>query len=215
MAEERIFVTSGGIEVPFRPVSEASMKRISKQVETEFREKGEPVDPLTYQVGKDVYEHDQGSIDDPETDQTTRDAWNAHKDAIARMELEQRRRTHRARLIKGVQLEVPDDWAENERLLGAHVPDDAIDLKIAYYEDIFITVDDWKGILKSIVGASLEGAGEDALQTVELLFQRKMGELQGAIAARASSEMEGGGSELVTPSPVPDRPNDEGVGDLE
>lgn len=213
--EQDVFITSAGVHIPICAVSEATMKRAEIQVLAEARGRGEPVDALTYQVGQDEFEHDEDSIKDPKTTDAEREQWTEHKACLAVLNLEVRRRVYRIRLYKGILLNPDKAWLAEQAILGVYVPEDAVELKIAFLEDILITVDDWSGIMMAIARCALDGAGEEALSATEAMFQRAMGKLQRSVAERASAALQRQEGDVVTPPKAPDSDGDVQVGDPE
>lgn len=213
--ESDVFISSTGVELPVGGVSEATMARIELQVKKEFRDRGEQVDPPTYQVGADTFEHNADTIADPKTTQEEKDAWEAYLACQGPMGMEIRRRQYRTRLYKGVKRDPPQEWIEEQTMLGAFVPESPVDRKIAWLEDILVTVDDWAGVVMKITRCALEGAGEEALSATETMFQRAMGQLRRATAQRASAALQSADGDMVPSSAIPDSLDDVQVGDQE
>lgn len=212
-ADRRSFVTSSGEVLEYRGVSEATMQRIRNQVRADYKARGEVVDPPTYAVGQDRFEHDAESIADPKTTAEEREQWDRYQATRDQLERDQRRAEYRARLYRGIVTQVPDAWLADMAALGLAIPADPVDLKLMWLEDVLISVEDWAGINKAIAGVALEGAGDDAIQAVEDMFQRAMGDLGRSIAERTGAAAQGRGPVMVSSSAARDPDDHERVGD--
>jgi len=74
---EHFFTTTAGIEIPIQPISLLDLQLAQDAIEAEFREKGEPIEPPTYEVdvlgGEKEYH--------PYTEQSIVDASDEEKEA--------------------------------------------------------------------------------------------------------------------------------------
>lgn len=222
-----LLITTAGREVGLQPVSHVLLQQIPHVVEREFRERGELVSPPEYEVdvaggGKETHTLNETTIEYPlelalkETDgdeeaakklaeertEENRVVWQAHKEAVARMEEETAERNVAFMLEDGLawEGEVPDTWIAKQTRRGFILPDDEDELRLFYVlRALLITPADQVGAMTKIMALSAEGVDNDLIRGAEDFFRAQ---LEGTVSAEEPAETEGAG--LVEGEPAMD-----------
>lgn len=189
-------VTVDGLEVALRPVSQTQIQRINATVETQWRKRGEPVDPPTYTIttatgATETHAHDADSL----TTDEERAAWEAYQTARAEMEAEQRLRVTKFLLLNGiVGCEPTEEWAEEQAYWGLEVPADPRERRLEYIQaEVLKTAQDTMDVIQEIMRLSMAGAPKEAVAAVEAYFRHQV---EGAATAGGSAEPTDGAVEL-------------------
>ncbi len=162
--EKELYTTEDGVELTLVPVRPVLIQAASLQVEDEFRDRDEPIDPPVYRF-KDVsgeFMTAAHSVDEAtgrntlETEdkrETARnwDAWNRHQDALVRMAQATEERRIKVMYMLGIECVIPDEGWENQlRVAGIDVPDDPLERKFTYLWFIACSMYD-KSILRQVM----------------------------------------------------------------
>jgi alkanesulfonate monooxygenase SsuD/methylene tetrahydromethanopterin reductase-like flavin-dependent oxidoreductase (luciferase family) len=191
-------VTVDGLEVALRPVSQTQIQRINATVETQWRKRGEPIDPPTYTITTatgetETHAHDADSVATG-TDEE-RAAWEAYQTARAEMEAEQRLRTTKFLLLNGIVGHEPtEEWAEEQAYWGLEVPEDPRERRLAYLQaEVLKTPQDTIDAMGEIMRLSMAGAPQEVRDSVEAYFRRAV---EGEAPAGGGAQSSGGQLEL-------------------
>lgn len=191
MDNNKLYFTSvDGRRWPIRPVSIVWQKRVAQQVEDEFRERGEPIDDMYYEMllkegggAKVKFKHDEKSVEQRASKEPgLLDAWNAHQDAKKRLVAEQNNRVGKMWVEDGLKPCVRDifdtekaEWLTACEHWGIDVPsgdDEQFDEWIA--TSIFKTVADSVRFATAMMSVNSSGSvdEEEIDQVVELFRNR-------------------------------------------
>ena len=197
------FATEAGDEFDLVAVREVTVQLAAARVEREFRERGEPIDPPTYQVtnslggevitlpleGPTPEQRDEagnvlrpatpGSLDvrdDPEATALRHALWNRYQMARFRMYQAQVAARYEALIFLGFRVEVPtdDDWLEDQLMLGFDMPKDGKERKLRYIGHICNERDMTRAISMLQLLQSGIGASEEKIAEYEALFRRSL-----------------------------------------
>lgn len=178
------FTTTEGIAVKIKPVSQVLINLVGARVEREWRERGEPIDPPTYETQtvagtKEVLVWTAEMVES--MDAETRQAWDKHQSALQGMKAETRMEQGRVWLLQGVLLpegigpEHDPAWAQMVKFLKLDVPEDATERMLLYYDTaLFKTPADVMGVTRAIMTLSADGVSQEELDSIEDLFRRAM-----------------------------------------
>lgn len=182
---KRSFVNSRGDVIHILPVQYDRIVRIERGVERRFRERGEAIDPPTYEAElpggeKEVIAWDEVAIEKDGTPED-KEVWAIYQATLARMKAEQVSLTTRYVLLKGIDSEdPPQEWIDESQYLGLDLPEDPRDLKLDYIvsEKLPTAQDVSTAIGKSITLGLLGVVDEEGLEAMEATFQRAMENIQ-------------------------------------
>lgn len=172
-SKKHAFITTDGTELELRPISVAILNRISQDIETKYRERGEPLDPPTYTIetaggGEEIHIHTEETTDTPEE----KAALAAHQDAQERLSAEQNDKSLRYMVIKGVASNPPADWLEDAEYFGIDLPDDPRERKWIWIEEVLKTAGDAQKFATHLMTLSATGGiEEEDLRAVEATFR--------------------------------------------
>lgn len=178
---DNTIVTSHGRTLVVRPVPRSELDRIAAQVQREFRERGEPLDPPTYTVetpiGTETYPHDEASI--AEASEEEKRQWAAYQDAQRRLSMTIWLRNLRLAIIRGLGMkpgDVPAEWEEEQRLLGLDVPEDPLEKLLAYVRSELLPTEwDAQRLIAKALALSLKGmVSDEEVAALEETFLRGM-----------------------------------------
>lgn len=172
------FKTVEGIEVEYGPISLAELEMAEKAIEREYRERGEPIDPPTYEVevaggGKVKHFHDENS----DKDDAAQAEWLLHKDALNRMQGDQT--AVRSQMIfEGIKVQLPEDdaWMRRQKKYRIPIPEDPEERLTHYIMTvIFKAPSDVMDISMEIMRLSAKGlVPREAIDAAEATFRRKL-----------------------------------------
>lgn len=186
-AQGRVIVTtSRGIRVVCKPVATMLDGIDEEEHRKALAEVGVPSVP-TYEV-KDVsgdvsaVEYDQEAIDDPNTPDEDREAWEEYRDKLAQAEaLAQQRsndRMMRIIAVSGTEIldpEPEDEWTARHEFMGWDVPKNKYERMYHYFRrEVVGTQDDGYKLIAGISAAS--GMSQEVLAVIEDRFRRAMGQ---------------------------------------
>jgi hypothetical protein len=220
MEEEtkHVITTTQGVEVEIHLVPAFRLDRISEMVREEFKKRGEPIEPPTteLQVGRDgvqIVPMREAWIETPEEQK----AWDAHIDAVARMEEEAEERRWRVFINRGIANQPPDDneWAADAIADGLAVPDDPVERKLMWVEEALApVVADRDRIATAIKSLSASGYVETGDVNARIDFFRRFNNLDWHEFRALVAQL----AEAAEPEPLADAPgaigavDDENVG---
>lgn len=210
------FTTTEGRVVEIRPVSQVLINLVGARVEKDWRARGEPIDPPTYETttAAGVKETLPWTAEMADAmDAETRAKWDEHIAAVEGMKAETRLEQGRVWLLQGVVVPEnlgPDsdpNWKALVGFLKLDVPEDPTERRLMYYETaIFKTPADIIGVTKQIMMISADGVSEEELAAIEDLFRR-------AVEGNAAPKPAAGNEGAVDDEPaVPPRRDRKGVG---
>lgn len=180
MTEKRFFETTAGIKIGIQPISHLDLQLAQNAVRAEFEERGEPIDPPTYEVpllGGEVEHHPYTEKSIEDAGEEDKAAWEAHIVATGRLETAIQKRTGLV-FLEGMTFEMPkgDAWIKRrKRMFGEDVPEDEEERWLYYVNNVLLkTPADKEGLTWSIYQLSLTGASKEAIQAMEELFRGEM-----------------------------------------
>lgn len=177
---EHFFETTAGTKIKIQPIAMLDLQLAQNAVEREFRSRGEPIDPPTYEIetvggDKEIFNHNEETIRNASPEEKA--GWERHIEATTRMGLEIQERTALV-FLEGACIELPSDdgWAKRrERLFGEKVPEDLEQMKLYYVNNVLLkTPADKAGLMLAIQRLSLTGANEEAIEAMESLFRSQV-----------------------------------------
>lgn len=135
--DNHVFINSSGMSVPLLPISMLEMEAIELNIEKNYRERGEPIDPPTYEVevaggGKKTYPLNENNLEvegnDEETVRRKMD-WAVHQNALGRMTREINN-IRTGLILEGIDVKVPEDgkWQARCKRMGIRLPEDPDEL---------------------------------------------------------------------------------------
>lgn len=189
----RTIVTTNGIEVPIRAVSQSLIQMAYASVKFP--------DPPTYTIslpngGTQVFTHDEKSIEQTPADKP---AWDEYKRLLIEANNAQQRKTLELFILQGTDLELPadDKWERTQRRLGVEIPNDEVDRLIHWaLTEILVTLDDQIALYTGVM--KLVGLPQEEVDNIEAIFRGGMG--QGAESD--TTEKSEGGPGAVVAQPV-------------
>lgn len=181
---EKVFMTtSTGFKVEIVPVSHPKLRASGKKIEREFKEAGEPIEPMTYEVdlhggGTQTFTYEEKDIEVSDDDELKAE-WAAHQDALQRLQNAQRERELTTMLRLGTKFELPDDdsWIEEHEYDGLEVPENRI-ARLEHYltHEVFFTPGDIREATRLMVGRTMEGLDPDVVESFLDSFQHTVDE---------------------------------------
>lgn len=180
--KQTVYVTLSGVEIPIKPISPTKIMKAETGVEKDFRNRGEPIDPPTYDVetaggGVETFDLDETAIEIPGDEVETkkrRIAWTAHQEALARLKTAQFDITRRI-VLNSIDLALPEDetWIEDQEALFIDVPDDPRARWIHWLETEILHPNDIIEIIALILTLSSHGIiPEEDIEAAAKLFRR-------------------------------------------
>ena len=168
---DKTLTTVSGKQFNLRPVSDTLVTKAVLAVKSEFRARGEPIDPPTYTTSiGEIMPHDETSIIG---DEQAEQAWKQHITALEQLQTAQEERKLKA-LMQGVIFEIADDgWQLRHQLLGVTIPSDPAELWWHYLTtEVLETPEDLFEAVQSITLLSYRGAvDEEALKAAMASFR--------------------------------------------
>lgn len=211
-----LMVTTAGRKVRLRPVSHIELQEIDGVVRREFEERDEPLAVPIYEAqiaggGVQVFQHDEESLEYPfslalrETDGDqeaaeklaaartvgARAAWDAHKDAVARLGAEINRRKGLFLFEEGVADDdtgqawdgtVPKEWIAHRQRHKFEVPEDPFQLRLFYIlRGLLVTQQDQSEAAARVLALTATGVDNEKVTAAIDFFRLSM-------ARRASAD---------------------------
>ena len=182
------YTTKDGRRIPLKAVAALIGQSIAARIRKEFIAAGEQIEPPKYSV-KDAsgnlqwFPHvvnDKGnSLDVKDNSEETAAnwrMWNAHQDALTRMQAQANEESMQAVLFLGVECDNPtEDWVATMRFVGADIPDDPREQRMRYITlEILKDPEDWMGCMLAIQRLSGVLSEEQVLDARDS-FRRAMG----------------------------------------
>lgn len=186
--EKPHFYTEDGRKVPICSISLTDLKMAEIGIRQEYAERGEPIDPPTYEVktvGGDVITHflDETCLEatgNPEETVRRKTAWLNHLDALSRMKAEIGAVTNDI-FLDGIDVTLPEDksWIEIKRKRHIRVPDDPEEQLRAYKVGVILrTPRDFVLAQQAIIFLSSSGAvSMEALEAAGESFLRSISQI--------------------------------------
>lgn len=206
--ERPFFLREDGTKVFIKSISMLELQKVEEGVMREFRERGEPIDPPTYEVetaggGKLKLPMDASNLEvegDPAESQRRQDLWRAHRLANERMRTEIGEISTEI-IMEGIVCDMPsDEWIAKKRKRHIQIPDDPEEL-LALYKTIEIirTPGDLVKAQQEIMILSgsgaisredIEAAGATFLSKIQAIGKRPTGEVAktGGNGSKATEE---------------------------
>lgn len=215
---DTIHITADGRKIPLKAISMLDLIEAQQNIEADFRTRGEPIDPPTYEVPV----AGGGKIRKPLTpdilivegneEETRRrqEAWKAHQEALSRMNEEIGRVTQLI-ILDGVDVQLPADrsWIERRKRRYLNVPEDDPDALLVYYKqhEVLVTPEEFLKVQNKIIVMSSSGAiPESAVEAAEAMFRNKIQEiaqgLDGRLGSAERDEADASGRKMDGKRPV-------------
>lgn len=177
------FETVAGDVIEIRPISILDLQLAESAAKKWCKEQGYKLEPPTYEVealGGEIEYHPHSEITIQEVeDGKVLAEWEDYLQDNQRMREEVQKRTAYV-FLDGMVINLPQDdsWAKRrERLFGETIPTNEDDLKLYYVNNVLLkTPADKQNIMLEIQKLSLTGVSEEAIQAMENLFRRRMGQ---------------------------------------
>jgi len=197
--KKHIYVTVNGREVEYQAISLDTLRLSWLGIEKKHRERGEPLDPPTYEVvtasGAKLNEpHDATTDKTPEE----KIVWDAYQAAMSRLQYAKNFVLMQYIFedgLESIQLPVDDTWLEKHKRRLVEIPEDTDKLREFYITaEVLKTPDDIAGITASVMLLSQEGkVDEAALETALESFRGYLGRKtsEGVIAGKEQVEIIG------------------------
>jgi hypothetical protein len=216
---EHFFTTTAGIKIKIEPISLLDLRLAQDAIEDEFKSRGEPIDPPTYEVEvlggeKEYHPHTEVTIQDA-TDEE-KEAWQKYLEALERLQDETQKRTGIV-YLEGIIFDMPkgDAWVKRrKKLFNEDVPEDEDERKLHYVNKVLLkTPADQTGLMLEIQKLSMTGVSEEATEAMEQLFRSQM-EIQGReTVEQLKALIEAESEDMVLQSSVEGRADGKGEGD--
>jgi hypothetical protein len=165
--KKHVYITVNGREVEYQAISLDTLRLSWIGIEKKHRERGEPLDPPTYEVVTASRAKMQEPHDDT-TEKTPEEqiAWNAYKNAIDNLwiEKEQMRMKYIYEDSLGA-IQLPEDntWMEKHKSRLVEIPEEPDKLREFYItSEILKSNADIAGIVSSVMLLSQQGKVEEA-----------------------------------------------------
>jgi hypothetical protein len=217
---DHFFTTTAGVKIPIQPISLLDLQLAQNAVEKEFRDKGEPIDPPTYEVevfGSDKLEinpHTEVTIEDASDEE--KEAWQKYLEAVGRLGDEIEQRTALV-FLEGIIFDLPEDdsWIERrKKLFDEDVPEDEDGRKLSYINNVLLkTPADKSGFTLAIQRLSMTGVNEEAIDAMEELFRGQVELEQRQVVERIKSRFQKETEDMVLQSSTSRRASSESEGD--
>jgi hypothetical protein len=215
-----IFETTAGEKIEYGPIALDELQLAQNVVIKEHRDRGEPIDPPTYEVYLELEDESEYHPHTLETIKEASDAekaaWTAHLRAVEKMQddIEAKRGLI---LLEAMEVELPEDdaWIKRrKRLFNEDVPEDKEERLLFYVNNVLLkTPADKNGLIEGIFDLSMSGAPDEVKQAYKDLFRGEM-EVQGRAAAKFIKSFKGTDEEVVLQSLDAKRDGGQRVGDV-
>lgn len=176
------FRTSSGKTVMLQSVSPLLIQKVNATIQ----DPKPPTYKMDTLLGEEVFEYDEKSIQDETATNEDRAAWKKYTDGLEEAERKRREKLIDILFTKGIVIEVPDDgWEEEQRFLGAEVPENPIARRIHYIQtEVFTSAQDLTDAIAKLMQLTAGITEEDMVE----IRQSFRGALQGAPAEGLASE---------------------------
>lgn len=177
-----VLVTTEGREVKLRPPSHILFQQMASVVEKQFRDAGEQVDVPQYKAelaGGEVeyHDHDEESIKTASDEEKS--AWDAHGDAVTRMNAEISTRQGVFLLREGLVIDQKEyksgAWIKEQEMYGFEIPEDDFDRFMHYVETVLLKTpaDQMNAVIK-IQALMVDGVPDNLIEGAEEFFRAQM-----------------------------------------
>ena len=179
--KKHVYVTVNGREVEYQAISLDALRLSWNGIEKQYRNRGEPLDPPTYEIvtgggGKVQEPHDATTEKTPDEQV----AWDAYQSVSKRLQYDKNMLLMQYIFEDGLEsISIPQDtsWLEKHKRRMIEIPEDITKLREFYItSEVLKTPDDIAGITASVMLLSQEGkVDEAALETALESFRGYMG----------------------------------------
>ena len=179
--KKHLYITVNGREVEYQAISLDALRLSWNGIEKQYRERGEPLEPPTYEIvtgggGKVQEPHDATTEKTPDE----QIAWDAYVDATNRLQDDKSIMQMQYILEDGLEsISIPQDtsWLEKHKRRLIEIPTDPDKLREFYItSEILKTHDDMVGITVSVMILSQQGKVDEAeLETALESFRGYLG----------------------------------------
>lgn len=179
--KKHVYITVNGREVEYQAISLDTLRLSWAGIEKQYRERGEPLDPPSYEFstgsGAKITEPHDATTPKNEQEQA---AWDAYIDATNRLQFEKSQMQMQYIWDDGLaSLQLPEDdsWLEKHRRRLVEIPDEPDKLREFYISaEVLKSNADIAGITASVMLLSQQGkVDEAALETALDSFLGYMG----------------------------------------
>ena len=178
--ERLVFYTTAGLEVEFDPISPITLEESEKGLEAEYRARGEPLEPPTYETilaggGTQTFIHDVTTLESEED----KAAWAAYKAATGKLAAEQAQLRMDV-VLSALKVRLPEDdaWVRKLKKWHVTVPEDP-DERWTFYilREVLKTPSDIFEAMTQVIGASMRGSvSEEAIEAASATFRSNVQE---------------------------------------
>jgi len=171
----KFFTTAAGVQIEIVPVPPLLIEAVRLQAMEEVEV---PLIP-TYEVEladgtKLPYEHDKGSITDPNTTDAERRAWAEYQAALADQQKHSSTKMMDLFMVRGTIIDEEvinsGQWKVMQKYFKVKLPEDPFDLKIHYLRtELLTTTDDIYGLMSAIM--ELSGIDKNILKAAKNSFR--------------------------------------------
>jgi len=182
---------STGKVIKLLPVAYYKLPKITEKIKNEYRARGEPIDPPTYQaaIGPDkdefqTHEHIHELNVDGTIKKSTLEseedfkAWDEYLDANGRMFQEANLASLRFILRHGVEVDMEGDesgWEEDQEYDGIEIPEDPRDKYIHYIlTEVIANPAEQRKVTAQILAMSVSGVDRELESAAKELFRNTM-----------------------------------------
>jgi len=177
------YITSSGAKITIRPISLLAHSMIETGVEFDYRNRGEPIDPPTYEVevaggAKTVMQHDATTLDvadNPDQSAANHAAWESYIKARTKM-VEEIRKLQTLFLLDAIEFDFEPGWETRQRRFKISIPDDPEEKRVHYITTVLLpTHEEQMKIVEQIMRLSAAGVlSEEALEAASKSFRRNV-----------------------------------------
>lgn len=178
----RFYMTTDGLEVKIRPVSDVLTTSIRLSYAREWRERGEPIDVPTYIAKTVAGEEIELSLDaeslavpdNPEATRENEEKWAAHLDAQMRLNNVANNEVMACLFSRGVVVEEREGWEAEQERFHIEIPEEEVSRKVHYIlTEVLQTPADVMGLSAAIVRLSKSGSvSAEVLDAAQETFRR-------------------------------------------
>lgn len=195
---KRFFVTSEGVEIKIRPVSDTLRAYVQLGALRKLRDEGEPVDPPVYMATTVADEKieltlDADSLEIPGDEKATNDnkeRWVAHVAALERVNEAQQNALMRLFFQRGMIIEEREGWEEDHREFNIEIPEDPKERRAHYIlTEVLHTPADMATMAMAIMRLSKQGSvNMEMLDAAEATFRSSLQETETEDQATKSAD---------------------------